>query len=526
MSANPETKQAPTTVNKIGGKNMSQLDKVLNAVNIFESRGEKVVLVVSALEGVTNKLIKAMDDLNGQDYSELDITTAFESTKAVHAVTIEKFFKGDHKIEAYSAYDSAFEILKQALINHKQISKVLMPVVHSFEIRDQVIGFGENMARKLLDIFLRQEGKKTRLLENVRCEETEDAGGKISSRKIEKGVHEAIRNALGGEETENVIRIFGGHVAGTPRGITIDEGRGYSDVTGVDVAVVLREDGENVTATRFLKDVRGIYTANPKNLNDKKNKAVLHEDVSIKVALEIAGAGSKLINPRALSRARQHNLDLQIRDISNLDDDIGTNISTGSILTHHAFKTIVSNMNMDAITIDVPEMADEPGFIAAISDVFAKHGISIDGIFPEGTSITFSIPLPEDESDRKVARKIIRTVLDKLKTIEVNEEQYMVDDIEWDKSRASISVVGKEMHDRVGMLANISGVFSAFGINITAVVHGSKQTRINYLIDKQDCKRAEQLLHSIFVDNDPEIIAEFTKRRAEQTEALTTTFTS
>lgn len=510
---------------------MAQLEKVLHAANTFEERGEKVVLVVSALEGITNRLIKAMDDLNGKDYSEKDIDTAFENVKVVHSITFEKYFENEYKTEVYHAYEAAFEILRQALIHHKVISKVLMPVLHSYEIRDQVIGFGENMARKLLDIYLQQKGKKTQLLENVECEKEEKTHGKISSRKVEKTIHDAIRKSLlEAKEVEpkkdNAIRIFGGHIAGTPRGITIDEGRGYSDVTGVDVAVVLREDGEDVTATRFLKDVRGISTANPKNLDPIKNNVVLHEDVSIKVALEIAGAGSKLINPRALSRARQHNLDLQIRDIGNLEDDIGTNISTGSILTHHAFKTIVSNMNIDVITIDVPEMADESGFVAAISEVFAKHGVSIDGIFPEGTSLTFSIPLPEDESDRKVARKIIRTVIDKLKIIEVNEEQYNVDDIEWDKSRASISVVGNEMHDRVGILTNISGVFSAFGINITAVVHGSKQTRINYLIDKQDCQRAERLLHSIFVDNDPEIIAEFMKRRAEQTEALTITFKS
>ena len=80
------------------------------------------------------------------------------------------------------------------------------------------------------------------------------------------------------------------------------------------------------------------------------------------------------------------------------------------------------------------------------------------------------------------------------------------------------------MHDRVGILANISGVFSAFGINITAVVHGAKQMRINYLIDKKDCKRAEQLIHSIFVDSDPKVIREFRKRRSEQTDELTATF--
>ncbi len=522
-----------TTVNKIGGKNMLQLDVVLNAINIFEERGEKIVLVVSAFEKVTNKLYKAMDDLNEKDYSEEDIDKAFETVKTAHATAIEKFFEGEYKTEAYAAYESMFAVLRQALISHKQISKVLMPVVNSYEIRDQVIGFGEDMSRTLLSIYLRQNGKKVQTYEEVKCETTTETGGKVSNRKIEKGIHAAIRKSLErGRETntkeDKTIRIFGGHVGGTPRGISIDQGRGYSDVTGVDVAVVLREEGENITATRFLKDVRGVYTANPKKLDAKKSTAVLHEDVSVKIALEIAGAGSKLINPRALSRALKHKLPLEIRDINNLRDDKGTSISGKNILTRHAFKTIVTNMNVDDITIDIPEMADEAGFIAAISAIFAKHGISIDGVFPEGTSVTFSIPLPEDESDRNVEREKLQAVVNDLKTIEVNDEQYNVDDddIELDQSRASLSVVGKEMHDRVGILANISGVFSAFGINITAVVHGRKQNRIHFLIDKQDCQRAEQLLHSIFVDGDPEVIREFIKRRAEQTEALTATFRS
>lgn len=518
---------------------MTQLDKVLNVVNIFEQRGEDIVLVVSAFEGVTNLLYRAMDILDGKDYSESDIDAAFQPVRQAHEKIIEneKFFRDEYKTEAYRVYDSAFSVLKMALMSHKKVRKSLsmLPNKETYEIRDQVIGFGEDMARTLLGVFLRQERKATKVFENVRCEKT-DADKKITNRGVERGIHDAIRGALSEKPVtsevdgvsedvhKNVIRIFGGHIGGTPRGIAIDEGPGYSDVSAVDVGVVLKEMGENVKKVRFLKDVRGIYTANPKNLDPKRNNAYLHRDVSLKEAIENAGAGSKLINVRALSRARRHGVNLEIRDINNLEDDVGTDLTTANILTQHAFKTIVSNMYVDVITIDIPEMADEHGFAAAITDVFKKRGLSIDGIFTEGTSMTFSVPVPEREADRKVVRETIRSAMNQLKIVEVNEEQYSVDELEWDKSRASISVIGVEMHDRVGMLANISGVFSAFGINVTAVVHGAKQTRIHYLVDKKDLKRAEQLLHSIFVDNDREVIEEFKRRRSEQTDELTSTF--
>lgn len=526
-----------TTVNKIGGKNMTQLDVVLKAVNIFEQRGENIVLVVSAFEGVTNLLYRAMDILNGNDYSETDIDVAFQPVRQAHEKIIENktFFRGEHKIEAHRAYDSAYEVLKMALMSHKKVTRVLMPIGGSYGIRDQVIGFGEDMARTLLGVFLRQEGKATEVFENVRCEKT-DSDKKITNRGVERGIHDAIRSTLSerseisqvGETSEgvrkNVMRIFGGHIGGTPRGISIDEGRGYSDVTAVDVGVVLRDMGEKVKGVRYLKDVRGIYTANPKNLDPKKNTAYLHRDVSLNEAIENAGAGSKLINVRALSRARRHEMDLKIRDISYLEDDIGTDLATRKKITQHAFKTIVGNRNIDLITIGMPEMADEAGFAAAITEVFKKRGLSIDGIFTEGTSITFSIPVPEDDADLKVVREIIRDVMEQLKTIDVNEEQYSVDELEWDESRASISVIGVEMHDRVGMLASISGVFSAFGMNVTAVVHGAKQTRIHYLVDKKDLRRAEQLLHSIFVDRDEKVIEEFKAKLSALVDDLTSTF--
>lgn len=516
----------PTTVNKIGGKNMSQLGQVRKLVEVLERRGENIVLVVSAFEGVTNTLIKAMDDLNGKDYSEGDIAKAFSETVKIHQGIVEQFFNERHKKEALDAVHEALGALTQSLMTHKQASKILMPVRGSFSIRDQVIGFGESMAGKLLELYLGQEEKEARFFDKVQCDSATMGNGVVSNRKMERGIQEGLRQALLTEARTQVIRVLGGHIGGTPRGIAIDEGRGYSDITAVDTAIALQDKGEEVKAIRFWKDVDGVFTANPKDLSAERNKPVLHRDVSIREALENAAAGSGLINVRALSRALQHGLDLQIRNIHKSESDIGTNVTRSEVVTHHAFKTIVSNPHIDTITINIPEMADEDGFAAAITQIFAKYGVSMDGIFTEGTGISFSIPMPQDESDREAYRNKLRDLLAEFKEIEVKGERYTVSETpRWDKGRfASISVIGKELHDQVGILANISGVFSAFGINIASVVHGTMQTRINYLIDQQDRARAVQLLHSIFVDNDQEVIKEFRQKRAEQTEKLTKTF--
>lgn len=538
MEQNRESKTAAdkspkTTVNKIGGKNMSQMAQVKNLVQILQGRKEKVVLVVSAFEKVTNSLIAGMDELNGRDYAEEDIEKAFERTRKLHEEIIEKYFHDEHVETAHEAYQTAFGILKQALMTHKKVSKILMPVEGSFRIRDQVIGFGENMAAKFLDMYLAQEKIKADIFEDVKCDPQilqNSNTGTISSRKIQEGIQAGIKKALTEKETakrtdEETVRIFGGHIAGTPRGIAIDQGRGYSDITGVDVAVTLERIGEKVAATRFWKDVDGISTANPKELDPKKNKPFFHRDISIQEVLEIASAGSELLNVGALSRAKQAGLDLEIRNIDK-PDYRGTRITQGNVNTRHVFKTIVSNPNFDVIVISIPEMANQSGFIATITQVFSKYKISIEGPFAEGTSLTFGISMPRDESDQEEQREKIRSILDELKEIEVHDERYAVTQpTTWYKgSLTCISILGTEAKDVPGVLAVITGVLAAYGINIKCISQGEPQMRISFVIDQRCRQQAVQILHSIFVDNDKKVRKKFEEVHEKQIKVLTGTY--
>jgi len=516
-----------TTVNKIGGANMVQLDVVKNLIDKLESRQENVVLVVSAFEGVTNKLYAAMDALNGKDYSEEDIENAFQPVKQIHQAMIDKFFIEEHAAaSAKETFDAGFGILKQSLLTHKQTSRILMPVKGSFGVRDQVIGFGERMAGAFLDLYLKKEGKESHFVDDIEVDQDTLHQGPVTDRSLHEAKKKGIQNAFRTVEATraNVTKILGGHVLGTPKGLTVHQGRGYSDIMAVDTSLALEDMGEAVAATRFWKDVDGVYTANPKELKEGKNNPFLHRDISNKEALECASAGSGLINVNAIALAGQHGLDLHIRNIKKLDPDYGTNVITGNVITPHVFKTIVSAPNIDAITITLPEMADKDGFLAAFSKIFAAHEVNIDQIGTAGTSITFSIPNPNDKADQEALRTRIRKVMSDLKTVEVKGDIFTVEDIEWNQTRASVSVIGSELKDRPGILGSLASTLGSLGISVKIVSQDEEQGRVTFLIDRKDRKKAVRLLHSKYVDNDKKVIQKTEKRRKRMEKRFTGTY--
>ena len=80
-----------TTVNKVGGENMSRLDQFLDLVRFLKTEGEAPVFVISAFKGVTNELLKVLDDLSGENYYEDAVKAAFEPVLATVNGKIDEF---------------------------------------------------------------------------------------------------------------------------------------------------------------------------------------------------------------------------------------------------------------------------------------------------------------------------------------------------------------------------------------------------------------------------------------------------
>lgn len=508
------------TVNKIGGANMSKLDQVANLMDSLKKKGENITLVVSAFEKVTNTLLDAMNQLSGMDYAEASIDEAFKATKKKHGEIINTHFKGN-ETEASSLYEREFGKLRTALMAHRKVSNILDPVEGSFAIRDQVVAFGELISGKLLELYLKlkREHYQVHHFENVSCPEDSFKGkGPTPFPELHGAMQKAVENSLetATQETrEGVIRIFGGHIAGTPRGIAVDVGRSYSDTTAVNVALAMEARGERAKHIRFWKEVDGVLTANPSDLEKEINKPTLQEDVSIAEGLEMASAGSGLMQLDALSLAGKHGLALEIRNIDKPEQNVGTNFHSGEITSSETpFKAIISNPQIDTLMVKSNDMANRPGFVAAITSILYKHAISVDNIFTEGTSLGFSIPLPGDKADLDKKRADIRNALRELKKIVVGGEEYSLPQIEWNKKETiSIAIVGDELKENRGdVLDTITTVLNVFGIKVESINMGGDNRRISICIPAKYRKEAVQKLHSVFIDRDTEVIEEIHKR--------------
>ncbi len=499
------------TVNKIGGANMSRLDQVLNLVRVLREKGENPILVVSAFKGVTDHLIQALDQLDGKDYDEAAIREAFKKAFDIVTEKIDEFIKTeDRKSQAREHVQKEMDICIQTLLTHKQITTALAPDSKTYEVRDKIIAFGERSAVGVLEAYLQENEVTAKAINDVAYKGNgEAAGTKVSKRELHRGIQRGIAEALSPEigEVDQRILIIGGHVKDVLRGMIPEIGRSYTDTTAVDTTLAIeRILRRPVDATIAWKEVSGILSADPKQLDPTVNTPRVHHDVSLREAIEFAGSGSEVMQLDALSLALTEEVSLALKDIKNPEAE-GTTFSIGESRSEFPFKVVRFNKNVDIVSFTIPEMEMTPGFVAELAQPFKEQGISINDILTAGTSISLTINLPTGDAEKTELRRRIRKTIARLRSIKLGEEVYECNP-QWDKSKANVVVIGDELKGAAGILSIISGVLAAHRISIEGITHDSEQRKISLYVDKKNATKAVQALHRVFIDKDEEYAKE------------------
>lgn len=524
LAENAERFRKGLSVNKIGGSNMSRLGEVGKLVEHLQQNGESPVLVVSAFQGVTNKLIGVMDTLN-ERVNPIDRNTVRAELQGVVDLIeaeINKHFaepSGAEAIAARRAVESEVDIVVEALIAHQaQAGSISLDVrEENYGIRDQVIALGERTAAKVLEQYLRSRNVKARTVENVTYEQdtasspAEKPHSPASKRNLHQSIRRGLRSALRPvieeekvQDTPSVI-ILGGHIGGLPRGIAVDVGRSYTDTTANDTAIALGEINDMPTpGVTFWKDVDGMRTANPKWWREKGLEKTKHiAELSLREALEFAESGIELLQIDALILALENRVRQIVRNITELESP-GTQYSIDRLTTSLAFKGIAKK---EVDTIRIPKMPDSPeraAFLRQVSAIFDRYRINISNIFTNGGHIEFSIPLPRDASDQKALRENLNAAQGAIATILQNMaaegEEGRRDDIEVTNGAfTDIAVVGSEMENRSGTLAAITTLLAANDIPIRGITHTSDQQKISIQVPKNKADKAARLLHGFFI---------------------------
>jgi aspartate kinase len=274
---------------------------------------------------------------------------------------------------------------------------------------------------------------------------------------------------------EDYIVIVAGFQGQTPEGETTTLGRGGSDLSAIALAGALNAD-----ACQIFTDVDGVFTCDPRIVSDAKKL----DEVSYDELLEMAGAGSKVMQSRAVEFAKKFGVDFEVRSSLNLN--VGTLAKEeAASMEDVVIRGISVDRNQAKLTVD--DVRDEPGIAGRIFSAIAAGNIIVDMIVQSvsehgTTDISFTI----HENDLAAAQEILAPVVRETKAAGLIAKSGV----------AKLSVVGIGMRSHSGVASRMFQCLGQAGINIQLI--STSEIKIAVVIEETDVERAAQLTHEEF----------------------------
>src|SRR5256886_3148842 len=268
---------------------------------------------------------------------------------------------------------------------------------------------------------------------------------------------------------DDYIVIVAGFQGQSAEGEITTLGRGGSDLTAIALAGALNAD-----ACQIFTDVDGVFTCDPRVVMEAKKL----DEIAYDELLEMAGAGSKVMQPRAVELAKKFGVEFEVR--SSLKRDVGT---IAKEETANMEEVVVRGVSIDRkqakITID--DVRDEPGIAGQIFSALAKANIVVDIIVQNVLKrVTTDLSFTIHENDLEAATKLLKPIVKQVKAAGLITSGGV----------AKLSVVGIGMRSHSGVAARLFDCLGKAGINIQLI--STSEIKIAVVIDENDAERAAQ----------------------------------
>ena len=274
---------------------------------------------------------------------------------------------------------------------------------------------------------------------------------------------------------EDYIVVVAGFQGQSPEGETTTLGRGGSDLTAIALAGALNAD-----ACQIFTDVDGVFTCDPRIVKD----AAKVDEIAYDELLEMAGAGSKVMQSRAVEFAKKFGVEFEVR--SSFKTEPGT---IAREETPNMEDVVIRGISLDRkqAKLTVAGVPDKAGVAGQIFSMVAAHHMVVDMIVqsaPIEGKIDISFTIHEDELED--ARKVLMPVVTEVEAKRLNTTS----------GAAKLSVVGIGMRSHSGVAAKFFECLGKAGINIQLV--STSEIKIAVLIDGAQADNAAQIIHREF----------------------------
>jgi len=459
---------------KFGGSLLDNEKKLLNVINIIKSYYSldfEIVVVASALYGITDKISTLCDEIKQINRNSLDLF--LENIENVHINLVEKVIQ-DKKDK-----EKLLQLLKDLL---NEFREVLLGIFILKDVtpksRDYLFSFGERLSTPIVSFALKSiginsvflNGKEVGILTDSNFG---DAKPLINTTKLR--VHHKIEPFL----KEKIIPVVTGFIGFDQNGNTTTIGRGGSDYSATIIAASI-----NANEVWLWGDIDGLMTADKKIV---KNALVL-EEISFSEALELSMFGSKYMHPRALEPVMDSNISVRIRNANNRDNG-GTLITQVPTRTYNKIvKSITVIRNTALIDVSGGGLIGSLGTAAKIFDALAKNQVNIMMISQTPSESSITIVVKKQDVDKAIMTLELNFLGKLIKRIDVNENV------------AIIAVVGAGMRGIKGVAAKTFGAVAKRDINVIMITQGSSELNLAFVIEDKNCEEAVNVLHQEFIN--------------------------
>ncbi len=447
---------------KFGGTSVASVDRwqtIADAIERCTAGGERVVVVCSALSGVSN-LLQGLIDAIG---AEGDTATPLGEIRRKHEA-----LAGDMGLSASDEIGEELAELERMVEGARLIGAV------PSEVHARLMAMGELMSTRLGAAWLRARGTSVawRDARSLLHAEAVSTNASRSHHYMSATCHYTPDDRLIEELAalpESAV-LTQGFIAADSFGATVLLGRGGSDTSAAYLAGKL-----NAARLEIWTDVPGLFTANPKDRADARLlRAVTFEEAQV-----LAAMGARVLHPRCIPPLRDNNIPLHIR-WTQAPGMEGTIVSRDGGSAEPGVKAVVSRHHLYLIRIDCPGHWHLTGTLAEVTGVFAQHGVAIDLIANSAASITLTIdpaasPLTEQDLGHLVAN------LESIGTANVSREV------------GSVSLVGSNIASVVSRLSPALKPLEAQRIHL--VSDAGPDDALSFVLEPEDVDYLMNPLH-------------------------------
>jgi bifunctional aspartokinase / homoserine dehydrogenase 1 len=466
-------------VMKFGGTSVGDASCITRAAKIIVNAAKefRCVAVVSAMSGVTNRLIEAANHARAGNAREA--AAILESLCKQHETALGSLVQ--HEEERQPIRQKLQEVLSEGrrLCEGTALLREL-----TARTLDAVSSLGERLSAPLVAAAVKGAGAASEAIEASELIVTDAFHGGAEPQM--EATREKSQKRLCPLLENGIVPIVTGFIGATAQGQLTTLGRGGSDFSATILGAAL--DADEVI---IWTDVDGVLTADPRLVQ----KARTIPEVSYREAAELAYFGAKVLHPKTLNPVVQAAIPVWIRN-SFAPERLGTKITPKGRSIGGGVKALTAIRDVTLISVGGPGIVGLPDVVGRTFSTTAdlRANVLLISQSSSQNDICFIVAAADAQRTVEALRKEFAQDL----------AHHNVEHITVDPNIAIVAVVGENMRGIPGIAGKTFSALGREGVNLIAIAQGSSESNISFVIEEQDVKTALITTHREFGLDSPQ----------------------